>query len=454
MRSIDLYASHPVEDYPWRVTSAPRTPYPRLRTVARIGNMLILCFVVGFGAWSVLAPLESAAIAAGDVEAESSRKTIQHLEGGIIQQILVEDGRAVTAGQTLIKLDDTKPRAELQALAGQYWDAKARQARLTAERNGRDAIAFPPQIEAARGKNAWAATILSGQQKIFETRRQVHNTQITIIHERISQVDNEIVGLKAQETAAKSRASIIRQEVAAVTPLVEKGLERRVRLLNLEREMADIDGRRGEAGAQISRAYQVISEAQANLLKLESDRQNEIAQSLREAENQIYQLGERIRAVNDQLARTEIKAPEDGVITDLRVRTPGGVIAPGAPLMDLVPREDRLVIVARLRPEDRDVVHTGLKAEVHLLPYSQRRVPPLDATVTYVSPDRLLDKRTDMPYYAARLRVTDERLADMAGVQMVPGMPAHAMIKTGQSTVALYALRPLIDSFHRAFKED
>jgi hypothetical protein len=126
MRSIDLYASHPVEDYPWRVTSAPRTPYPRLRTVARIGNMLILCFVVGFGAWSVLAPLESAAIAAGDVEAESSRKTIQHLEGGIIQQILVEDGRAVTAGQTLIKLDDTKPRAELQALAGQYWDAKAR----------------------------------------------------------------------------------------------------------------------------------------------------------------------------------------------------------------------------------------------------------------------------------------------------------------------------------------
>jgi membrane fusion protein, type I secretion system len=122
--------------------------------------------------------------------------------------------------------------------------------------------------------------------------------------------------------------------------------------------------------------------------------------------------------------------------------------------MDLVPREDRLVIVARLRPEDRDVVHTGLKAEVHLLPYSQRRVPPLDATVTYVSPDRLLDKRTDMPYYAARLRVTDERLADMAGVQMVPGMPAHAMIKTGQSTVALYALRPLIDSFHRAFKED
>ena len=160
-----------------------------------------------------------------------------------------------------------------------------------------------------------------------------------------------------------------------VATLVSKGLERRPRLLNLEREVAEIQGRRGEIAAHISRAEQVISESQATLLKLESDRQNEIAQSLREAQNQIFQLRERLLAAEDQLSRTEVKAPEDGVITDLRVHTPGGVIGAGAPLMDLVPRQDRLIVTARVRPEDIDVVHPGLNADVQLLPYNQRRAP-------------------------------------------------------------------------------
>jgi HlyD family secretion protein len=267
-------------------------------------------------------------------------------------------------------------------------------------------------------------------------------------------VEKEIEGLRAQESAASRRIEIVREEAATVAMLVNKGLERRPRLLNLEREMADIEGRRGEVVAQISRAGQVINESQATLLKLENDRQNEIAQSLREVQNQIFQIWERLRAADDQLSRTAIQAPEDGVVTDLKVHTPGGVIGAGAPLMDLVPRQDRLIVIARVRPEDMDVVRPGLSADVNLLPYNQRRVPRLHGTVTHVSADRLVDKRTDQPYYATKIRVQDPAGTGIDGVQIIPGMPAQAFIKTGRGTVALYALRPLLDSFHGAFRED
>jgi HlyD family secretion protein len=218
--------------------------------------------------------------------------------------------------------------------------------------------------------------------------------------------------------------------------------------------MADVEGRRGEIAAQISRAEQVINESNATRYKLESDRQNDIAQSLREAQNQIFQLREKLLSAEDQLSRTEVKAPEDGVVTDLRIHTPGGVIAAGAPLLDLVPRQDQLIVTARLRPEDIDVVYPGLMAEVHLLPYNQRRVPRLKGTVMHVSADRLVDKRTDQPYYVAKIRVQDPEAAGHDAIKIIPGMPAQVFIKTGRGTVALYALKPLLDSFNRAFRED
>ncbi|WP_426528355.1 HlyD family type I secretion periplasmic adaptor subunit [Bradyrhizobium sp. McL0615] len=441
-------------EVPRWLRSAPPALRDRLRGVTWTGNLLVCGFVVGLGTWSTYAPLESAAIAIGTVESESSRKTIQHLEGGIIREILVADGDAVRAGQTLISLVDTKARAEAQSLQGQLWEATAREARLQAEQRGEERVSFPARLEMAQMASASVADVLAGQQAIFETRRQVFQSQAAVNREKRSQVEKEIEGLRAQESAASRRIEIVREEAATVAMLVNKGLERRPRLLNLEREMADIEGRRGEIVAQISRAGQVINESQATLLKLENDRQNEIAQSLREVQNQIFQIWERLRAADDQLSRTAIQAPEDGVVTDLKVHTPGGVIGAGAPLMDLVPRQDRLIVIARVRPEDIDVVRPGLSAEVNLLPYNQRRVPPLHGTVMHVSADRLVDKRTDQPYYATKIRVQDPAGAGFAGVQIIPGMPAQAFIKTGRGTVALYALRPLLDSFHSAFRED
>ena len=441
-------------DVPPCLGSAPPALSDRLRGVTRTGNLLVFGFVLGLGTWSTYAPLESAAIAVGTVESESSRKTIQHLEGGIVREILVADGDVVRSGQTMISLEDTKARAEAQSLRGQLWEATARAARLQAEQHGEGRVSFPAELETAKNANPSVAAVLAGQQGIFETRRQVLQSQVAVNREKRSQVEKEIEGLRAQESAASRRIEIVRDEAATVATLVSKGLERRPRLLNLEREMADIEGRRGEIVAQISRAGQVINESEAVLLKLEHDRQNEIAQSLREVQNQIFQIRERLQAADDQLSRTAVKAPEDGVVTDLRIHTPGGVIGAGAPLMDLVPRQDRLIVIARVRPEDIDVVRPGLSADVNLLPYNQRRVPRLHGTVTHVSADRLIDKRTDQPYYATKIRVQYPAGGGIDGVQVIPGMPAQVFIKTGRGTVALYALRPLLDSFNGAFRED
>jgi HlyD family secretion protein len=430
------------------------TPFQRLRLLAATAFALVGVFVIGFGAWATHAPLESAAIAGGVIEAESSRKTIQHLEGGIIARILVKDGDEVTAGQVLIRLDDTKARAMVQLLQGQLWDAQAREARLLAERDGRETIQFPLALRQAAKNDANLAEIMAGQVKIFDTRRKLQASRIEVVQQRKAQTEREIDGLRFQEGAATKRAAIIKEEVSAIAPLVAKGLQTKPRLLQLEREQAEIDGRRGDTLAQIARAEQAIGESQALILKLESDLHTEIAQNLRDTQAQIFQLLERIQAAADVLARTEVRAQEAGTITDLRIHTPGGVVAAGEPLMDLVPRQDRLIVKALVKPEDIDLVRPGLEAHVRLLSYKHRRVPPVEGMLTYVSADHQVDKETEQSYYVARIRIDEASLRALPDVEIMPGMPVEVLIKTGQFTVAHYILRPVLDSFNRAFRED
>ena len=431
----------------------PASPLGRMRELVLAGSALVGIFIIGAGTWSAMAPLESAAVAMGTVVSDSHRKTVQHLEGGIIAAILVRDGDAVKAGQTLLRLDDTKARTTAAALTGQLWDAKAREARLLAERDEAEAISFPADLLAAKGDPTVAAAI-SGQQKIFDTRRSLEESKIAAIHERINQVHQEIAGHQAEVTAFDERTKLLKEEIAGVQMLVNKGLERKPHLLQLQRDLAEMDGKRADTQAQIAKAKQIIAESEIDILSLKNDRQKDVADELRDTQKKKHELEEQVQAATDVLARTDVKAPEDGIVTDLRVHTTGGVIQAGEALMDLVPQSDRLVVEARIRPEDIDRVHEGLTAEVRLLPYKQRRTPPLDATVIYVSADRLVDKRTDQPYFAAKLRIDEKELAKLGKeVKLVPGMPSEAMIQTGETTVAAYALSPILDSFHRAFRE-
>ncbi len=442
MNAITIYSPRPVT----------ASPLPRIRGLVVAGAVLAAIFVFGAGIWSVYAPLENAAHATGVVTVESSRKTVQHLEGGIIGAILVHDGERVSAGQPLIRLDDTKAKTNLVALQGELWDALAREARLIAERDGADTPHYPDALT-RRADEPAIAQVLAGQNKIFQTRRSLHQSKTELIKQRIAETEEEIAGLHAQETAAQRRIALINQEIAGVKELVGKGLAPKPRLLSLQRDLADIEGKRGDTLAQIARAQQTIAESKVSILNQENDTQNEVAEQLRDTQNKIHELREKIQEASDVLARIEVRAPEDGIVTDLRVHTPGGVVNAGEALLDLVPPKDRLIVDAQIRPEDIDVVRPGLPALVRLTPYKQRRTPPLEGKVTYVSADRLVDKHTNQPYYAAKIAVDEEKLKELVGVEMIPGMPAEVMIKTGETTVAMYALQPILDSFHRAFHE-
>lgn len=432
--------------------AVPATPLPRVRRAALAGTTLMAVFVAGLGTWSAFAPLSSAALAPGVVEPESRRKTVQHLEGGIVAAILVRDGESVAAGQPLIRLDDTRARTTLAALQGQLWDALAREARLLAEQMGSAAMEVPEALRTRRADPA-VARVLDGQWRIFQTRRSLLESKTTQFRQRIGQTQAEIRGLTAEQQSVERRIALAMEEIAAVQPLVDKGLERRTRILALERLKAELEGQHGEAMAGIARAQRVIAEAETAIIDLQNDHLNGVAEALRETQQTIHDLTERIHAATDTLHRTEVRAPESGVVTDLRVHTPGGVVGAGEALLDLVPGEDRLTVRVHLRPEDVDAVHIGLPAEVRLLPARGHPTDPVDGTVGYVSADRLIDKTTGLPYYAATIRLDEAGLARLDGLVPLPGMPAEVMIRTGETTVALYALSPALDSFRRAFRE-
>lgn len=438
---------------------APASPLPRIHAPLVAGAAVMAIFVVGFGLWSSFAPLQSAAVASGVVAVESYRKTVQHLEGGIIEQILVKDGDYVTEGQPLMRLDDTRARTAYAAVEGQLWDATAREARLMAERDGKDAITFPAQLLDRADKDATASQIIAGQQTIFAARRTLLESKIAAIRQRIQESKEEIKGLGAQDAAAQTRLNLIAVEISDSRKLLASGLDRKSHLLQLQRDQAEIQGNRGQLSAQIARAQQTIAEAEVDILTLQHDSAAEVAQQLRETEEKVHELREQLQAAADVLSRIEVRAPEAGVVTDLRVHTPGGVVKPGDPLLDLVPKADRMIVKARVRPEDSDSVRVGLPALVRLLPYKQRRTPPVEGKVVYLSADRLIDDRPEagqpigQPYYLAKIEIDEAALKKLPEVQLVPGMPAEAMIETGKTTVALYALGPILDSFDRAFRE-
>jgi HlyD family secretion protein len=427
------------------------SPMPRIRNLVLVGGLIGVVFVLGGGVWATLAPLQSAVSSSGVVEVESSRKTVQHLEGGIVGAILVHDGEKVVAGQPLIRLDDTKARTTLGALQGQMWDAQARAARLIAERDGMDRPTYPASLT-SHASDPSVAAIIAGQNKVFQTRRELQTSKIDMIGKRILATGDEIVGLRAQEAAATQRIGLINEEIKGIKELVDKGLERKPRLLGLQRDLADIQGRHGDTVAQIARAQQTIAESEVSIINTRNDAQNEVAGQLTDAQKQMHEFGQQMQAASDVLDRIEVRAPQDGVVTDLQIHTTGGVITAGEKLLDLVPN-DKVIVSAQIRPEDIDVVRTGLPALVRLLPYKTRRTPPIEAKLIYVSADRLIDKATNQPYYAAKIRVDQAKLEALGDVEMLPGMPAEFSIETGKTTPAIYALSPILDSFHRAFGE-
>jgi HlyD family secretion protein len=430
----------------------PRGPLDDIRGPAIAGLVIVGMLIGGSTLWASAAQLASAAIASGTVAVESSRKTVQHLEGGIVADVAVRDGDTVAAGQLLVRLDDTRARATLDLFTAQYYDAIAREARLVAEQTDAKEIDFPAVLTAA-DSDLRATKAVIGQRGIFDARRGLMESKQSVLRQRVALLKEEIIGLRAQENAATRSLRLIAEEYTGVKELVDKGLERRPRLLNLERQTAEIEGKRGETLASIARANQSIAEVDLQLLALRNDTLNEVANDLRDVQKKISDLQEQMRTAADILGRMEIRASKSGVVVDLKVHTTGGVIAPGEALMYIVPRDDLLVIEAQVRPDDIDSVYPGLEAQVRLTAYRQKVTPTFKGIVTRVSADLFTDQRTGMKYYTAIVRIDEDSLRTAPEVALSQGMPAEVMILTGARSAFGYALAPIRDSFRRAFRE-
>lgn len=438
-------------------TAPPRTGWSGMRPPVErsivAAATVILVFFAGIGGWAALAPLESAAVAPGQVTVASHRKTVQHLEGGIIGDLLVDEGDEVVAGEVLLRLDETKARATVSRLRARLDLLLATRARIVAERDDVETVDFPDEL-LGRADAPDVIDILDGQLSIFEARREAEQGRIDILDQRVKQLRKEIEALDAQVTAQERQRDLIRKEETTVGNLVKKGLAEMPRLLALQRTHASIIGNLGEQEAMIARAEQRIGETRLEILDLRNAFRSEVVKELDTIQADIVDTAEQLMAAEDVLERTAVISPQAGKVVNLRVHTTGGVIAPGEALLDIVPQDDTLVVEARIDPLDIDVVRVGLPAQVSLTSYKSRHTLPLQGTVSHVSADVFADERTGAPYYRARIALDEAQQVGLAQLEMYPGMPAQVMIVTGKRTGLDYAIQPLAESFSRAFREE
>ena len=447
---------------PYRPTPPPQPYIPRrpdgplalndvVRGPLRSGVILISVFVGGFGLWAGFVPLAGGAIAPGIISPDGSRRTVQHLEGGIIRKLHVRDGDVVERGQPLVELESVQPKANHDVLQKQQRSLRITKARLDAERQGEESVEFPDDLLALGGETL---TILTAQRELFRARRASHEAKNRILRQRAAQLREQIKGFEAQVESAGRQIELVSEEVAGKRELANKGHLPKPELLRVLRMEAELGGRLGQYRAAISEAQQQIGEAELQLVANETARADQVATQLDQVQAELNAIEEKLLASKDILNRTVIAAPVSGTIVNLKFKTELGVIQPGVAIMDIVPAEEKLLIDARISPMDIDIVRAGLKAQVLLSAITSRSAPRIDGFVRSVSADRVVDEKSMQAYFLARIEVSRAELGRLGTkIELVPGMPADVLIVTGERTMANYLLQPFLDAIWKTLRE-
>ncbi|WP_179953200.1 HlyD family type I secretion periplasmic adaptor subunit [Desulfobotulus mexicanus] len=433
----------------------PQIPKPDTNPAKAIftGFAILILGFFSFVFWAVTAPLDKGIVCQGIVSVETHRKAVQHLYGGIVDAIYVRENQPVKKDELLIRLSDVRPRAEYAAVRSEYISAKATHARLLAERLGHDSIAFPADL--LLHKDSVAEEILHTQRELFSSRRGSLLREKEILEENIGSQQRYIETLESALSSRTRQASLLLDEISDLQELVNEGHYPRNNLLTLERSLEEVNSRRSEDIGNISRANGHITELRLRILKLDQDFQKEVESGLSETQRRLASLMEQYEAVKDVLRRTEIRSPDDGIVLSLETHTIGGVISPGQKIMEIVPSDSLLIIEAQIQPKDIDRVHGDMKADLRFSAFDTRNTPVIEGDVFAVSPDRLIDQNTRMPYYMAKIAIPHEELERLGrDRQLVPGMPAEVVIKTGERTLLRYLIDPFIERLFVSFKEE
>ena len=430
---------------------AVEAPYPTscAKTIT-FGLIVIAVAFGGFGGWAGLAPLSSAAIAPGTVVVDSSRKSVQHLEGGVIREILVRDGDLVEAGEVLVRLDGAGVRAAIDSLQPMLATNKAQRARLQAERQGLDQILFPDDLLADAA--ATTPQILAGQQRVFDTRRNALKGEKALNVNRLAQSRQRLEGFERQRRIKHAEMALLNDELANLEVLMSKGYATRKVVSAGQRNSQQLQSEYTDLDSKANEARMLVERYELEGTQIDRNFSEQVENELYATEKEYYQLMERMRAIQDQYARLDIRAPTSGVVVNMVAHTVGGVIAPGSPIMDIVPTNDQLMIEAQVRPSDVDGVSPGLPADVRFPAFNSVGIPQLTGTVSVVSADRLTSA-SGAAYFLVRVAVSESELARMEDLTLIPGMPAEVLINKNERTLLQYLLSPITHSIWTAFRE-
>jgi HlyD family secretion protein len=412
--------------------------------------VLLVC---GLGGWSATTELSGAVVASGAIVVDSYVKKVQHPTGGVVGEIHVRDGDRVKAGDIVMRLDETVARANLAMVAKSLDELATRQARLEAERDGRDEIVFPPAL-IERAAEPEVSALLFGERHLFEARREARIGQKAQLKERISQLVEQIDGLNLQAIAKADEIKLIESELAGVQELWRKNLVPITRVTALKREETRLRGERGQLIASVAQAKGRISETELQVIQVDQDLRSEVSKDLHEVQAKTAELVERKITAEDQLKRIDIRAPQDGVVHQMAAHTVGGVVGPGDTVMLIVPESDELSVEAKVLSQDIDQLQKGQNTVLRLSAFNQRTTPELMGQVKFVPADLVTDQRTGAQYYPVRIAFGEGERERLGSLKLVPGMPVESFIQTGYRTVLSYLTKPFADSISRAFRQD
>ncbi len=431
---------------------ARKTARQSIKFHLTVGLAVVMVLVFGLGGWASTVLISGALIAPGQIVVESNVKKVQHPTGGVVGEVRARDGDVVKGGDIVVRLDDTVTKANLAIVSKNLDAAQARAARLQAEQRGVDQLTFPQPLR-DRANDPDVAALLAAEGKLFEVRVNGRAGQKAQLRERIMQLNEEISGMSALETAKDKEIVLVQQELTGVRELYDKRLVQLSRLTTLERDSARLNGERAQYIASRAQAKGKITETELQIIQVDKDMVSEVSKDLRETNDKIGELIERKVAAEDQLRRVDIRAPQDGMVLQSTVHTVGGVVTAGDTLMLIVPQADDLQVEAKVNPVDIDKLQIGQKTLLRLSAFNQRTTPELNGTVSRVSPDVTTDQRTGQSYYTIRVSMPVEEVARLGDVKMIPGMPVEAFVQTGDRTMLSYLMKPLHDQLMRSFRE-
>lgn len=429
----------------------PKEPYAKYLRTGLIAGLLLVFGVFG---WAALTPIKGAVVGTGVVEVAGKPKTIQHLDGGIIGEILVSNGQSVKAGETLIRLDPTLLDVNREIVDVQLNETLARVTRLQAERDNKSRIIWPERLINAQAEPR-VARAMDGQLKLFEARRQASFGQVRQLSQRIEQLENQIDGLGALMRSKEAQKGKIVEEARDKRTLVEKGFLGKPAVLALEREELRLAGDIENHRAEVARLQGSILETREQISQLRRDRQSEVLTELRAAETETTGFREQLTAASAQSDRIAIVSPVNGTVHNLQVTTNGGVVTPGQELMQIIPDGANLIVIAQIQPVDVDQVYPGQDARVRFSAFNARRTPELNAKVVRISPNSIIDPVTGFPYFEVEVFVSPEEMDRLSSeLVLVPGMPAETFMQTGERSVLSYLIKPAEDAVRRAGREE